>query len=107
MSKQDRENYRERRAPRSRAGETFWEGVRCRARVVRVRVGRVARSSWWCAKLEGQVREAVEVTLANGHRIYIDNVNGEGWAKVTKGMGLRSWPSKSYPVSEVIEEVLA
>lgn len=75
---------------------TRWNGEPTPAVCVRVRVGTVPAATWWCAGIEGTVREAVRVTYA-GHTFYLDNEDGSGWAKVTRGGGGPAWPHRSLP----------
>lgn len=76
---------------------TFWNGEPCAAKRVRVVVGK-ARSTWWCANLEGTVREAVRVEYG-GSAFYLDNENGSGWYKVTIGRGSPQVGHSSLPDS--------
>lgn len=84
------------------AGEirTFWNGEPTPARIVRVIVGPSPRETWWCAKLEGAEREAVEVNY-HGEIFYLDNEDGSGWNKVTAGHGSPQSGHKSLPVSRI------
>lgn len=79
---------------------TFWNGEPCRAKVVTVVVGKAPRETWWCAKLEGQQRQAVEVEYA-GQKFYLDNEDGSGWWKVTQGHGSPFVGHSSIPVEAV------
>lgn len=72
--------------------QTYWNGEPCTARVVEVIVGKSPRDTWWCAKLQGEKRNAVEVDYY-GLKFYLDNADGSGWAKVTVGRG---WPGIAY-----------
>lgn len=87
------------------AGEvrTFWNYEPTPARIVRVIVGPSPVKTWWCADLEGTEREAVEVNY-HGNKFYLDNENGQGWAKVTQGRGGPDWGHSSLPVSSVVEQ---
>lgn len=87
------------------AGEvrTFWNYEPTPARIVRVIVGKSERPTWWCAELEGTEREAVEVNYY-GEKFYLDNEDGQGWAKVTQGRGGPDWGHSSLPVSSVVGE---
>lgn len=76
---------------------TFWNGEPCAARKTRVIVGKAPRDTWWCAKLAGQERAAVEVKY-QGQTIYLDNEDGSGWVKVTIGRGSPSYYHASIPV---------
>jgi hypothetical protein len=79
---------------------TFWNGVPCEARRVRVRVGDSGRfRAPWFAPHVGELRDAVEILHpSRAHRarlltgvhpgaFYIDDEDGSGWAKVTDGRG--------------------
>ncbi|HET7321862.1 MAG TPA: hypothetical protein VFI96_05145 [Longimicrobiaceae bacterium] len=98
---------RDARAQRRREGKngaerTYWNGEPTPCRRVRVVVGPSPRASWWCAGLEGTVREAVEVRYGR-EVFYLDNENGSGWEKVTAGLGSPHVGHSSLPVSRVIE----
>lgn len=81
---------------------TFWNYEPTPARIVRVIVGPSPVETWWCAKLEGSEREAVEVNY-HGDKFYLDNEDGQGWAKVTKGRGGPDWGHSSLPVVSVVQ----
>lgn len=88
----------------SRMGDaTYWNGELTPARIVRVIVGPSPRETWWCAKLAGTEREAVEVNY-HGEKFYLDNENGEGWNKVTHGRGSPKWGHSGLPVASVVGE---
>lgn len=80
-----------------------WNGEPAKARRVVVRVGHPMRPTWWCARLEGQEWDAVEVEYA-GRVFYLDDSDGSGWAKVMTGgspqVGHRSLPDDSEVVAE-------
>lgn len=81
---------------------TFWNGERTPARKVRVRVGTVPVKTWWCAGMEGTVRDAVEITY-HDTKFYLDDEDGIGWEKVTTGHGGPRSYSRSLPDdSEVV-----
>lgn len=80
---------------------TFWNYQPTPCRIVRVVVGPSPRPTWWCATMAGQEREAVEVDYY-GHKFYLDNADGSGWAKVTHGRGGPDWPHGELPVAEVL-----
>lgn len=80
---------------------TYWNCRPAPARKVRVIVGKSERPTWWCAKLEGQEREAVEV-YGDGEKFYLDNEDGSGWAKVTRGFGSPEYGHSELPVAKVI-----
>lgn len=56
---------------------TYWNGEPTPCRRVIVRVGTVAKVSWWCHGLEGTERRAVEVTY-HGDVFFLDDDDGEG-----------------------------
>ena len=87
----------------NKVDETFWNGEPCKARIVVVIVGKSLRETWWCAKLEGQKRQAVEVNYRGEAPFYLDNENGQGWVKVTEGRGSPQWGHSSIPVERVVE----
>lgn len=80
-----------------------WNGLPCEARTVRVVVGKSPRDTWWCAGLEGQERDAVEVK-SDGQKFYIDNADLSGFEKVTVGQGSPQWGHSSLPVIKVLED---
>lgn len=86
------------------AGEerTFWNYEPAPARIVRVIVGPCLKETFWHNGLEGTEREAVEVNYY-GDKFYLDNEDGSGWMKVTRGRGGPEWGHSSLPVSEVLE----
>jgi len=97
--------------------ETFWNGEKCKARLVIVIVGVAPAPTWWCADLIGQQREAVEIHYGS-QTFYIDNeawqeqgrinVNlpaGHGWQKVTSGKGSPALAHRSLPVERVLREI--
>lgn len=80
----------------SGAPATFWNGETCTAIRCRVTVGKSMAPTWWCAELEGTVREAVRVEY--GEQVfYLDNEDGSGWRKVTEGHGSPRWAHNSLP----------
>lgn len=81
---------------------TYWNGEPTPARILRVIVGPSPVETWWCAGLEGSEREAVEVTYG-GEKFFLDNEDGSGWAKVTRGHGSPQWGHSSLPVAKVVE----
>lgn len=82
---------------------TYWNGEPTPCRIVRVIVGESPVPTWWCAKLAGTEREAVEVTYGR-ERFYLDNEGGIGWAKVTLGRGSPQYGHSSLPVAHVLGE---
>lgn len=89
-----------------KAGQTYWNGEPCVARRVLVRVGRSPVSTWWCAKLEGTEREAVEVRYGR-ETFYLDDADGSGWSKVTEGRGSPWCYHASLPVDTVLRTLEA
>lgn len=79
--------------------KTYWNGEPCKARLVEVTVGNSPRQTWWCAELEGQRRQAVEVEYGGG-KFYLDNKDGSGWRKVTVGRGSPAFYHASVPVDD-------
>jgi len=71
--------------------ETYWNGEPYPATKVRGIVGKPDKPTWWFAGLEGTERDAVRVGELDGKGynapFYLDNENGDGWKKVTKGFG--------------------
>lgn len=88
--------------PRINPPRPRWNGEPCEARKVVVRVG-PSLPGWWCAGLEGQERKAVEVK-GKTSTFCLDNEDGQGWHKVTDGMGSPKWGHSSLPPSEVLRE---
>ncbi len=86
------------------AERTYWNGEPCLARIVRVIVGPSPRETWWCAKLVGTEREAVEVRYYDQPPFYLDNEGGLGWAKVTIGCGYPDYGHASLPVERVVDD---
>lgn len=79
-----------------RLAGTFWNGEPTKCTKVKVTMG-PAPENWWCAGMEGTVRDAVRIEY-HGDVFYIDNEGGftvgdeearpgDGWLKVTLGMG--------------------
>lgn len=83
---------------------TYWNGEPTPARRVRLLVGKSEVPTWWCAELEGSIRDAVEVTYGRG-TFYIDDEDGSGWAKVTDWKGSPGRSSRSLPDDSVVIEV--
>lgn len=82
------------------SGETRWNGERCKAERVIVRVGRSEMPTWWCADLEGTERAAVIVHYGAG-QFFLDDEDGSGWHKVTHG-GSPRLASRSLPNSSIV-----
>jgi len=81
--------------------QTFWNGEPTLARRVLVVIGAAPVSTWWFHGLEGTKRRAVEVTY-QGEVFYLDDEDGSGWAKVTKGRGSPHWGHKSLNIAKVL-----
>lgn len=84
------------------ADRTYWNYQPTSARKVRVIVGPSPVKTWWCAELEGTERAAVEVSYPGGKPFYLDNEDGSGWAKVTRGRGGPEWGHSELPVERVV-----
>jgi hypothetical protein len=78
-----------------------WNFEPCKARHVRVIVGKSTRDTWWCAGFEGQERAAIEVEY-HGTKFYID-ADDEGLEKLTVGRGSPAYGHSSLPVASVID----
>lgn len=68
---------------------TYWNGEPCMAQPVQLLVGMPPEGlhpQYWAADLIGTVRNVTKVTYGN-RVFYLDNENGGGWFKVTKGRG--------------------
>lgn len=76
------------------ANRTYWNGHDVQAAKVSVVVG-PCPPGWWCAPLVGTVRQAVRVDTGQGSPFYLDNEDGSGWWKVTKGKGSPRYPHRS------------
>lgn len=76
---------------------TYWNGEPHPAQRVMVTIGTVP-SGWWCDGMQGHTRKAVEVyTPDNTVRFYLDDEDGDGWAKVTVGRGGPAYRHSSLP----------
>jgi len=92
--------------------KTYWNGEPAICHRVRVIVGKSEVPTWWCAKLEGTERNAVEVRYG-GEIFYIDDEDGPGgqhtagvgWWKVTEGQGGPDCYHASLPVAKVLVSV--
>lgn len=80
---------------------TYWNGERCEAKRVVVRVGTVLEPTWWCAGMEGTERKAVRVRY-QGETFFIDDEDGFGWRKVTVERGGPHAAHASLPGDSVI-----
>jgi hypothetical protein len=76
---------------------TYWSGKRCHAVRCNVIVADADFPGYWARPFVGQVRKAVRV-MTDASTFYIDNEDGSGWAKVTKGFGSPSWGHGSLAV---------
>lgn len=98
----DAKRYEEEEAVSERA--TYWNGEPTPCERVIVQVGRVENPDWWCAPFEGQERRAVRVNYRpEADMVYLlDNEDGQGWHKVTTGMGGPQAGHKQLPDSSEI-----
>jgi hypothetical protein len=80
---------------------TYWNGEKTPCAKVHVVVADGIPPGWWCAGLEGTVRNAVRVEY-NGSKFYLDNEDRSGWTKVTKGLGSPRYSHSSLPVKEEV-----
>lgn len=76
--------------------KTYWNYEPTPCRRVVVRVGKALRPTWWCAGMEGQECEAVEVTYFDSP-MFLDDTAGRGWLKVTEGRGGPEYSHRSLP----------
>jgi hypothetical protein len=79
-----------------------WNGEKCKARRVVIRVGKADKPTYWYAHLEGQEIRAVEVDY-RGEKFLIADEDGNGWHKVSVEGGGPHWGHKSI-AGEVIRE---
>jgi hypothetical protein len=85
---------------------TYWNNKPCNARKVTVIVAKAEKPTLWYAAFEGSERQAVEVSDANqsgGRPFYLDNEDGSGWLKVTKGKGSMMYGHRNLEITAVIE----
>lgn len=86
---------------------TYWNWEKTPCAKVRVVVSTDIPSGWWCAGLEGTVRDAVRVDYGE-QKFYLDNgpwegsLGGDGWLKVTKGRGSPDVGHRSLPVANEV-----
>lgn len=81
-------------------GFTYWNGEFCKATKVRVEVGQAPTPTWWCVKLKGTIRKAVKVEHPE-KTFFLDDEDGTGWLKVTRGRGSPMWNHHALPDSSV------
>lgn len=81
--------------------KTYWNGSETPARKCKAKIGASPRSTWWCANMQGEVIDAVEIKYG-GDTFYIDNRDGDGWWKVTTGKGSPIWNHSAIPLAEVV-----
>ena len=72
----------------------FWNGERATFKGVTYEVTKPEVSTWWQSRFIGQRRQGIEVTYEESTWI-IDNQHGDGFFKVTRGMGSPRCPHKS------------
>ena len=82
---------------------TRWNGERCKARRVLIRVGDCPFPKGWYRDLVGTVMRAVEVKQGD-QPFYIADQDGNGWHKVTVEGGGPHWGHKSVTCAEVLKE---
>lgn len=99
--KRDEDKAARKRAHRLLTPGTYWNGERCTARRVRVIVGESNPRGAWYEGLEGTARDAVEV-LYGDMVYYLDNEDGSGWLKVTKGRGSPGVSSRFLSIRRVL-----
>jgi hypothetical protein len=83
--------------------KTRWNGEKCKARRVLIRVGACPLPTWWYAGLVGTEMKAVEVVYG-GQTFYLADEDGNGWHKVTVEHGGPHWGHNSVDCAEVIKE---
>jgi hypothetical protein len=83
--------------------KTYWNGEETPCAKVRLKLeGDGGHPSYWAKEFIGQTREAVRVQYYSNN-FYLDNEDGQGWEKVTKGRGGPGWPSRSLYGVEVFD----
>lgn len=87
---------------RNEIAGAYWNFEPCKARRVRVIVGKSPRETWWCASLEGQERAAIEVDY-HGQKFYLDD-DADAIEKLLIGRGSPRYGHSSLPVASVISE---
>jgi hypothetical protein len=81
---------------------TYWNGERCKAlRVTVVVADDPDIPAYWARPLVGQRRKAVAVTY-NGDTFYLDDEDGQAWAKVTIGRGSPVYGHRELSVSAIL-----
>ncbi len=76
--------------------QTYWNGEPTQCERVMIRVGYVQNPTWWCAGMESQERPAVVVHYGD-NKFVLDNIDGQGWHKVTSGKGSWTYGHKQLP----------
>ena len=79
----------------------YWNGEPADIRRVRVIVAKPEVPTWWFADLVGQERVAVEVVYGN-QTFYLDDEDGSGWDKVTRGQGSPGLGHRSLRITRVV-----
>lgn len=72
----------------------YWNGEPATFKGVTYEVTKPATETWWQSQYIGQRRQGIEITY-EGATWIIDNQNGDGFFKVTRGMGSPRCPHKS------------
>lgn len=84
--------------------QVWWNGDPAEGRRVRVIVADCeTQTDYWARQYVNTARDAVEVTY-QGRTFYLDDQDGEGYAKVTQGKGAPYWPHRGLCVKEVLED---
>ena len=87
--------------------KTYWNGEEHPAAKVKVIVGKAEKATYWHAGLEGTVRNAVRVGELGGKGyhapFYLDNEDGDGWAKVTLGQGGPGFSHSSLVIEKEVD----
>jgi len=67
--------------------QTYWNGEPTKVDRVIVRIPKITNPKHWAYQLQGQERPAVVVHYPGGSPFILDNIDGQGWHKVTTGKG--------------------
>lgn len=82
----------------------FWNGEPATFNVVLYQVLPAEKETWWQNRHLGQQRQAVQITYG-GQTWIIDNEHGDGYYKVTTGMGSPGCGHKSIDAHRIIREL--
>lgn len=72
----------------------YWNGEPATFVGVEYEVKEPEVNTWWQAQYVGEIRQGIEITYG-GESWIIDNEHGDGFYKVTRGMGSPRCPHKS------------